>query len=59
MKKARMSYLKVKTMWIAFFDVEDIANHRYFSVGPAVIQYFYKYTLDYLEGKICDKPLEV
>jgi len=39
-------------MWIVFFDVERIANHWYIAVGPAVDQYFYKYTLEYLEDII-------
>jgi len=54
-----MSYSKVKTMWIAIFDVEGIANHWYIAVGLAVDRYFYKYTLEYLEEKVYDKTLEV
>jgi len=46
-------------MWIAFFDVEGIANCWYIAVGPAVDQYFYKYTLEYLEEKVYAKALEV
>jgi hypothetical protein len=41
------------------FDVEGIANHLYITVGPAVSQYFYKYTLEYLEGKVYAKTLVV
>ena len=46
-------------MWIAFFGVEGIANHWYIAVGPAVDQYFYKDTSEYLEEKVYAKTLEV